>query len=254
MVDIEIIQKAGLTKPQAAVYLTLMETGAMTPAEIAEATGETRTNVYALLGKLEKMNLVRSMGERPARYQAENPANLEVLAERRRKIITKHEQELKGGMSALLDLFYAHNEAPGSRTLTGREGIKEVHRDVIKTGETVHLIRTPFDSKYKDLIKLHREQRASKGIRTIALTPATEHAKKYATDETDEKYLLERTMIPLDAYQSPVEILIYGKKVTLISYGEEEIATVITSPLIAAAFREIFFMLRDYWQGRAGEI
>lgn len=246
--DIELVQKAGLTRPQATVYMELVQSGGLTPAEIAERTGETRTNVYALLNKLEQLNLVRNVGQKTARYQAENPANLEVLAERRRKIVNKNEQELKGGMSALLDMFYAHNEAPGSRTLTGREGVREVHRDVINTGETVYLIRTPFDSKYDDLITVFREQRAAKGIKTIALTPATPHAKQYAADGSDARYLFERTMMPLDAYESPVEILIYGKKVALISYGEAEIVTIITSPLIAAAFREIFAMLQAYWR------
>lgn len=248
MMDIELVQKAGLTKPQAMVYMALVQSGALTPAEVAEKTGETRTNTYALLNKLEQLHLVRNVGQKTARYQAENPANLEILAEKRRKIISKNEQELKGGMSALLDIFYAVNAAPGSRTLTGREGVKEVHRDVINTGETVYLIRTPFDSKYDDLISIFREKRAAKGIKTIALTPATPHAKQYAVDGTDEKYLFERTMMPLEAYESPVEIMIYGGKVALISYGEEEIITLITSPLIAAAFREIFLMLQDYWK------
>lgn len=246
--DIELVQKAGLTKPQAAAYMALVQNGALTPAEVAEKTGETRTNAYALLNKLEQLHLARNIGQKAARYQAENPANLEILAEKRRKIISKNEEELKGGMSALLDVFYAHNEAPGSRTLTGREGLKEVHRDVINTGETVYLIRTPFDSKYDDLISIFREKRAAKGIKTIALTPATPHAKQYATDGTDEKYLFERTMMPEDAYTSPVEVMIYGKKVALISYGEAETITVITSPLIVAAFREIFLMLQDYWK------
>lgn len=253
MIDTDLIQKAGLTKAQAAVYAALVQNGTLTPVEIAELTGETRTNTYALLGKLEQLRLVKKQSEKPARYQAENPANLEALAERRRKIVSKHEEELKGGMSALLDVFYAHNEAPGSRTRAGRDGIREVHRDVLNTGKTVYLIRTPFDSKYKDLIKIHRKQRAEKGIRTVALTPATEHAKQYATDGSDEKYLFERTMMPENAYQSPVEILIYGDKVTLISYGEEEIATTITSPLIAAAFREIFLMLQAYWREHGAE-
>lgn len=248
MIDIELIKKAGLTKPQALVYSTLIQKGALAPSEIAMLTGETRTNTYALLNKLEDLHLVRNIGQKTAKYQAENPSNLEILAEKRRKIISKHEQELKNGMSTLLDIFYAHNEAPGSRTLTGREGVKEVHHDVINTGKTVYLIRTPFDSKYDDLIDIHRKARAAKGIKTIALTPATPHAKQYMADGTDEKYLFERTMMPEDTYKSPVEIMIYGKKVALISYGETEIITIITSPLIAAAFREIFLMLQDYWR------
>ena len=233
MIDIELVQKAGLTKPQASIYTTLVQSGALTPTEIAEQTGETRTNTYALLSKLEGLHLVRNIGQKTARYQAENPANLEILAEKRRKLVS---------------IFYAHNEAPGSRTLTGREGIKEMHHDVISTGETIYLIRTPFDSKYDDLIGLFREKRRAKGIKTIALTPATPHARQYMMDGTDKKYLFERTMMPEDAYQSPVEIMIYGKKVALIAYGEAETITIITSPLIAAAFREIFLMLQDYWQ------
>lgn len=142
----------------------------------------------------------------------------------------------KQEMSGLLDLFYTYNTTPGSRILTGRDGTREVHRDIINTGKTVYLIRMPFDSKYDDLVKIHCEQRKNKGIRTIALTPETPHAKQYATDGTDEKYLFERTMISKDAYTSPVEILIYRKKVTLISYGEEEIATVITFPLMQRRF------------------
>ena len=248
IMDIELIQKAGLTRPQATIYLELVQNGKLTPAEIAERTGETRTNTYAILNKLEQLGLVRNVGKRVAQYQAENPANLEALAERRRKIASKNEQELKGGMSALIDMFYAANAAPGSRTLTGREGIREIHRDVINTGETVYLIRTPADSERDDLITVFREQRAAKGIKTIALTPATPHAKQYMVDGTDKKYLFERTMMPLDAYESPVEIMIYGKKVALISYGETEIATIITSPLIAEAFREIFAMLQAYWR------
>lgn len=55
-------------------------------------------------------------------------------------------------------------------------------------------------------------------------------------------------MMPVDAYTSPVEIMIYGKKVALISYGETEIITIITSPVIASAFREIFAMMQAYWR------
>lgn len=115
------------------MYSTLIQKGVLTPAKIAALTGETRTNTYALLNKLEKLRLVRNVGQKTAKYQAENPSSLEILAEKRRKIVSKREQELKNSIPALLDIFYAHNEAPGSRTLTGRDGVKEVHRDVISS-------------------------------------------------------------------------------------------------------------------------
>ena len=43
-----ILRKAGLTESQAKGYLALIEHGALSPAELAEKTGENRTNGYMI--------------------------------------------------------------------------------------------------------------------------------------------------------------------------------------------------------------
>ena len=55
--DTTILRKAGLTESQAKGYLALIQHGALTPAELAEKTGETRTNGYMICEKLEQLGL-----------------------------------------------------------------------------------------------------------------------------------------------------------------------------------------------------
>jgi len=85
----------------------------------------------------------------------------------------------------------------------------------------------------------YREKRAAAGIHTHALTPHTELAHQYATNGEDEKMLFIRTFYPNQSYTAPVEIDIYGDKVAFISFGETQMATIINSPTIAEAMRQI---------------
>ena len=55
--DTTILRKAGLTESQAKGYLALIEHGSLSPVELAEKTGETRTNGYMICEKLEKLGL-----------------------------------------------------------------------------------------------------------------------------------------------------------------------------------------------------
>ena len=47
--DIHIIERAGLTEPQAKTYLALLRNGSLTPTKIAEITGESQEIIDDLL-------------------------------------------------------------------------------------------------------------------------------------------------------------------------------------------------------------
>jgi len=53
--------------------------------------------------------------------------------------------------------------------------------------------------------------------------------------------------MPREAYQSPVEIDIYGDKVAFINYASGGTSTIITSPAIAGAMRELFIIQYRHW-------
>lgn len=243
--DTTILRKAGLTDSQAKGYLTLIEHDELSPAELASATGESRTNGYMICEKLEQLGLAIKKDGKTVRYAATHPSSVEVLAERRRKILVRNEQEVKQGLSPLIDLFYKIREEPGARTLQGLDGIREVFADVLKTGQDVYFVRTSSDIQTlpSKFFMQHRVDRHAAGITTYALTPVTDEAKAALLSGNDEQYNFHRTFYPSSDYTAPVEIQIYGDKVACIAYGESQMATIIQSPPIAEAMRQLLRML-----------
>ena len=253
MDEIEILRKAGLSEAQAKIYECLLENGKMTPVEMAEATGLTRENCYAISKKLAELDLIEQTKDKKTSYRVLNPNALEMLVEKRRKAIVKNEKFVKDNLSAILDIFYANNEMPGSRTLEGIEGIKEVYNDMLRTKKDVYFLRTTADSalggdwQEGSYLKEYRDALPILGINTYALTPVTEGAIKYSKNGRDKAILFHRVWMPESDYTSPVAIHAYGDKVSLIAFGGTQMATIITSPVIAEAMRQILKIMMKYY-------
>lgn len=245
-----LVGKAGLNESQSKAYLALIEYGKLTPVELAGKTGESRTNGYMLAEKLEKLGLATKKDGKKTIYLPNHPSSLEALIERRRKIIMRNEQELKSNLSPLVDMFFAHTEAPGTRTLQGIDGIKEVYADTLRAQKDIFLLRTTADEPDLgiDYLNEYRQKRALAGIHTYALTPVTETGIHNQKSGENEKMLFHRTFLPEKSYTAPVEIDVYGHKVALISFGATQMATTIDSPAIAEAMRQILMLLSTQLQ------
>jgi sugar-specific transcriptional regulator TrmB len=242
-----VLKKAGLTDSQAKGYLALIQHGSLSPAELAEKTDESRTNGYMICEKLESLGLATKKDGKKTVYAPTHPSALEALAEKRRKILVRNEQEVKQSMSPLIDLFYANNELPGTRTLQGLDGIREVYRDTLRAKQDIYLLRTTADATDLgvEYLDQYRCKRADAGIHTYALTPKTDIGVRHQESGEDEKMLFHRTFLPDSAYTAPVEIDVYGNKVALIAYGDTQMATIIDSPPVAEAMRQLLRLLQS---------
>ncbi len=240
--DISIARKAGLTENQAAVYMSLLTHGPMSPVQLVEHTSETRSNIYATADKLADLGLVsKDLDGKHITYAANHPAALEVLAERRRKILVRDEQTVKQGLNPLIDLFFTHNATPGTRYLQGIDGVREVYDDMLRIGGDIYVLRTTTGrTNLGDAyIHKHRQARLRADQHIYALTPNTSRARQHIHSGLDAQWLYHRTLLPPDLYIAPVEIFVYGDKAALITYGDTTMATLITSPLIAEALRQL---------------
>ena len=247
-VELDTLQKAGLTESQAKSYLTLIENGALTPTKLAEITGETRTNSYSIVERLEKLGLIEKTKTRKATYSALHPSNLEVLVEKRRKLIQRNEQIVKQGVGSLIDIFYAHNEIPGSRTLVGIDGIKEIYMNALVVKKDVYLLRSPADIALgKEFWHEYRNQLPKLGIHTYALTQDTDIARINMKSGRDKEINFHRTLMPADAYTTPVAIQVFGNKLAFIAFGETQMSTIIDSQPIAEAMRQILQTMTKYY-------
>ena len=236
----ELLKSLGLSASQAKAYIALTQKGELTPPEVASLTGESRTNAYMVLDKLEELRLIEKItnGKRIS-YQPQNPIALERLAEERRQLFSQTEDRVKQAMPQLLSYFYSFTEKPGIRLLQGVEGLKEIYKDTLRTKEDIYFLRTPVEVKTmgEDFFIRYKKRRVELGITTYAFTQDTPGARRHA--RTDKANKMIRTWLEPESYTAPVEINVYGDKVALLAYGEDIMGVIIQNPPIAEAMRQV---------------
>lgn len=255
MDNIDILKKAGLSDAQAEVYDCLLKNGAMTPAELGEKTSQSRENCYAIVKKLTELELVEQTNDKKTSFRVLNPSNLEILVEKRRKIMARNEKAVKDNISSLLDTFYANNDLPGSRTLEGIEGIEEMYMDMLRVKKDIYMLRTraAYDIIGTDedngFLKKYREQLPILGIHTYALTSVYGGAVKKHKNGRDDATLFHRVWMPEEDYTAPVSIHVYGDKVSFASYsGNVPMAVIITSPIVAESMRQTLKIMMNFYK------
>ena len=243
--DAQILTDIGLNPNQAKAYLALARFGSLTPPLLATEISVTRTNAYELLGQLEALGLCGKDGSgKRLHYHPTHPSALESLIKSRREAVFAQEGRLQALMPQLLSYFYTYSDQPGVRFFQGREGIIEVYKDILRTKQKVYLMRTKAETDFlgQKFMDEYITQRIKIGIEVEAITPLPED--EFRDPESDKAMLYDRTRIPLEHYTAPVEIDVYGDKVAFISFGEEAVATVIQSPQLSLAMKQVFAIMR----------
>ncbi len=241
-----VLTNIGLTEDQAETYLILLQAGTLTPLKLMKTSGESRTNAYMSLAKLEELGIaIRDDNAKKLTYLPVSPAKLEQLIHDKQLQLQRQKQELKNQLPELLTTYYSNLVRPGIRFYEGDNSLKKVYQDHLATGEDVYFLRTPADEDFfgDDLYK-YMEQRAQKGIKAYGIAPFSKERLEYS-QKNDKKLNREMTYCKPEQYTAPVEISIYGSKTAFISFDKEVVASIIDSPQIAKAMRELFGMVKD---------
>lgn len=249
--DEHILHEAGLTKPEATIYLLLMRSSPATPPKLATAAGESRSNTYKLLDSLEAMGLVTRDNSQPKlRYWANNPAALLDVIKKKRAQIESNEKRFQGALPHLIDEYFKYSEQPSIRYFHGVDGIKEIYDDQLKDGQPVTFIHSLKVTDFFGMQKLHhiRNLFPKANIPRHVFSPDIDlqlspHEPKVSVEESNKRMLLTRTWIDQDDLKSPVEWAVYGNKLAVTSLGGEVMGIIIESPQIAKSFREILALL-----------
>lgn len=239
--DVHILEDMGLTKPQAKAYRTLIEHGAATAPVIGTTIGESRSNAYKILDKLCELGLAnKDQKNKRVLYYPTSPAALEQLIQNQSQQVQLRERKLKAAMPDMLQYFFAHSEQPGIQFFQGKEGMRRIFSEMLSTGETLYLVRSPDDVRFYDeeFFAELRKKRRMLSVQTVGLTPDVPSANH--DPEVDLRNKFVRTWLPANAYTANVEWNISGNKVAFISYGKEAIGLIIESEQIAESFRQVF--------------
>ncbi len=241
----ELLVQMGLTESQAKTYIALVRYGQLTPPQLAVKIEESRTAAYMSLAKLEEIGLAHKLeGAKKQTYAAANPSALSKYLEARRQELASVEETYRESMSNMLSYYYAHRPEPGVQYFQGAEGLRKIYEDHLRTGEFIHIVRTPADEKhFGDILYTYMDQRAKLDIHSELLGAWQPYEIEWSKKNNER---LKRTTdsFPPDAYTAPVEIAIYGSKVSYISFGDETVGMIVESPQIAQAMRELFGMAK----------
>ena len=242
----ELLIQTGLSEVQAKIYLYLIKHGQSTPAEIAKGVDENRTTVYSAAEKLEALGIISQKDRgKVAAYIPNHPSVLESIAEKRLRKVARQAKNLEGNLPSLINYYNEHQSTPGATTFYGNEGVKMIWDKVIATKAPYYFIRSRYDEAAdKEMLEKFKKARAEVGIESEDITPSEFTNNK--SKEMWEKFLLRRTLLPPDEYDSPVEIDIFGDNVAFINFNKNGMSTLIESPEIADAMRQFFLFARKH--------
>jgi sugar-specific transcriptional regulator TrmB len=243
--NVELLKKIGLTDSQARTYLELVKEGRLTPPQLAKRIEESRTTAYMALAKLEEIGLAVKLGDvKKQTYAPTSPSALDKYLETKRQELTEVEDQYRSGLSDMLAYYYSHSRQPGLQYFQGEQGLRFMYEDHLQTGEDLYLVRTYADEDFfNEWLYEYMDKRAEQGIKTHSLLPLDLGSFNFAK-KNDKKLNREVTWYPAEAYTAPVEISAYGDKVSIISFGKEVVGTILESPQIAEAIKQLYGMAK----------
>ncbi len=240
MAEKEELVSIGLTDRESSAYLALLNLEEATVAEISEKTKESRTHLYDTLKRLIEKGFVSYVIKNNIKYfHATSPSKiLDYLKEKESSVLRI--------LPKLLEMHGPKKKKPLVEVYEGREGMKTILNDIIRTKDVWLLIgsngkATEVLPKYF-LEKLHIERVKNKIPFKVLLNDSTGARKrtKHWSKLTGVSYKL----LPKNI-QNPAQVYLYGNKTVIFMwlYGDEPFAISIENDEINKSFRSYFDFL-----------
>jgi len=243
----EFLEKIGLTKNEAKVYLAVLRQGSISVGRIAEESCVHRRNAYDAADRLAQRGLMGYATKNKTRhFHITSPQKLLDMAREQRKDLEERERELEGLMPELLLLSDSREEKQDASILKGRESRKVVFEDILKSASENRCLggHTPSNLSI-NYVKQWHKRRIKAGIRDMVIynkkDPFTQYLKK-----------LKRTEVRLmpKPIESKTVMNIYGSKVAIFLWIKDQPFTIwIDNEKVSNDFREYF----DFMWGIAGK-
>lgn len=229
----------GFTDKEINIYLSLLEIGKGTVAEIARKAGINRPTGYHILGGLESKGLVKVSGKEPKQeYISESPDKIETLL---LKELENSEQKLSEARALIPELKSMHNvtDRPKITFYEGKEGLQRVYEDTLSSHEEIRAYASVEDIQptLPHYFPEYYKRRTKKGIPIRAIFPESVEARERAS--LDKEEMRRSLIVPSKEFGFHPEINIYDNKVMIASW-REKLGIIIESSEIADAMKKIY--------------
>jgi sugar-specific transcriptional regulator TrmB len=239
--DSQDLEKLGLNRNEARVYLSLLTLGRASAADVVKHVGTHRNIVYDNLEKLIEKGLVSFLSEGTKRiFIAEDP-------------------------QAILDFLQAKKESIGREELVAKSLLPDINKllSVTRSKQDAYLFRGVKGMKKVLGMALESKEYFCIGVTNASVELLGDSFWKNFNAKVDERKITERLLLNAD-FENPgiikqtklrkqrvlpaqmsqvTEMMVFGEKVAIFVYSGVPIVVLIEDKHIAADFRKQFDVL-----------
>ena len=241
--NLEILEKIGLSKAEIKVYIALVELGSVPSGSIVRETDLRKSTVYESIKRLQNKGLVSYIIKKGMKYfEATHPEKIiDFIQENKRKLNELESKantlvkELKKGFDTLKPQAEAH-------VLEGIEGFKAMRRDILRNarGELLLIGAISRESAViPGFFKEWNKNRQREKIKLKILHKESAKEKDMAKKEFMGKYF-DTKFLPKEI-ESPAVINIYGDRVVKVVWkNNKPLCFLLINKEIADSYRVYF--------------
>lgn len=242
----EILEKVGLTKNEAKVYLVLLDLDISSTKAIIEKTGLHRQLVYDALNRLIEKGLVSFVIKSNKKYfKAVDPKEFLDFFNKKQEEIKKKRKEFERILPELIKKRGEQIEKQETTVYLGNKGIKSLLNDMLNQKQEILTIGASeikaeaFQYHLKFNLPLFHKIREKKKIRyKIVLSEDLKQRAKMLN-----KFKHTEAKILSKEFTSNSSTNIYGNKVSIIMWSSQPFGILIKSKEIADAQKKHFELL-----------
>ena len=234
----EVLRNIGLTDSEIEVYIDLLEHGDSLASEVANRIKISRTYIYDSIKNLIIKGLITYVIKNNRKYfkSLEAEKILEYLDDRKAEL-EKQKQDAKKLIFELKGFQKPIEEKPIVEVFEGKEGLKTILNDIVKTGKNaIGWGHTTKVKKYLPnwFLEKYLKERDKKGIKVKQLY--TKGEKVLMSKRTEFKELSKE-------FSSPVTFGCYGDKIIIFFWSEIPVVIRVINKEIANSFKNHFEFL-----------
>lgn len=234
------MQQLGLSDKEAKTYLASLESGPAAVQEISKKAGLKRPTVYFAIEQLMKKGLMSSLEKGKKRFfAAESPERLVSLIAAQRKKAQTLEEGLQRALPELNNIFNLTGEKPKVIFFEGKEGIKAIQNDFLKTEDRLIENIYPRDDFTKIFSEKERKEYIAQ-LRKKRIKVRTIYTSRNKMEQLIPNPYAERKFAPYEKFPFSADVVIYGNKVAIATYKGKLIGVIIESQEIAETLRLVF--------------
>ncbi len=243
------LENIGLSEGETKVYLASLESGPDTVMHLAERAAIKRPTCYVMIESLMQKGLMSSFTKGKKRYfSAESPEKLLDLVVSERAEQSRREENLEKILPELVSFFNISKTKPRVRFFEGKEGIRAIQGDILKTRPRFIYSFGPLDPA-EELFPPRPGDIREKILKIKGIKVKTLYTSEKGKRLPERRGPVVTKFVSPKKFPFSTEIAIYNDKVAFLSLKEEIIGVIIESRQIADTMRIVFNLA---WEGGGG--